>query len=165
MPETVTSISDGVFNGVAVTTVGPAGGGYDYEFGWTETIPSNAFREMSKLTSAVIPEGVTDLGTYAFYSSGLTSVSLPSTLKKIPDYAFYNCDGLTSIVIPEGVTSIGYRAFNGSGNLAAVTIPDTVTSIGSGVFSGCSSSLILYCSDDSYAATYADANGLTHQQP
>ena len=165
MPVTVTSISDGAFNGVAVTTVGPVGGGYDYEFGWTETIPSNAFREMSKLTSVVIPEGITSIGSYAFYSSSLTSVSLPSTLTAITTYCFYNCDGLTSVVIPEGVTSIGYRAFYNSGNLAAITVPDTVTAIDSGAFSNCSSSLILYCSDDSYAATYADANGFTHEQP
>ena len=165
MPGTVTSISDGAFNGVAVTTVGPVGGGYDYEFGWTETIPSNAFREMRKLTSVVIPEGITSIGSYAFYSSSLTSVSLPSTLTAITTYCFYDCDGLTSIVIPEGVTSIGYRAFYNSGNLAAITVPDTVTAIDSGAFSNCSSSLILYCSDDSYAATYADANGFTHQQP
>ena len=165
MPGTVTSISDGAFNGVAVTTVGPVGGGYDYEFGWTETIPSNAFREMSKLTSVVIPEGITSIGSYAFYSSSLTSISLPSTLTAITTYCFYNCDGLTSIVIPEGVTSIGYRAFYNSGNLAAITVPDTVTAIDSGAFSNCSSSLILYCADDSYAATYADANGFTHQQP
>ena len=165
VPETVSYVGEGAFFGTAVTTAGPIGGGYDYEFGWTETIPNNAFREMSKLTSAVIPEGITSIGTYAFYSSGLSSISLPSTLTAVMDHSFNNCDSLTSIVIPEGAASIGYRAFYSCGKLASATIPDSVTTIGSGAFSNCSSSLVLYCSDESYAATYANANGLSHQQP
>ena len=37
---------------------------------------------------------VTEIGEYAFNSvSGLRSIKLPDTIKKISPYAFYNCDG------------------------------------------------------------------------
>lgn len=99
------------------------------------------------------------------YADGLTSIALPATVTSIGTYVFNGCDKLATVTMQEGVTSIGKYAFCNCTCLTSITIPDSVTSIGSSAFSGCSSSLIIYCSDDSYAATYADANGFTHQQP
>jgi BspA type Leucine rich repeat region (6 copies) len=73
--------------------------------------------------SAVIPEGVTDIDSQAFYRGGaatLTSVTLPSTLVTIGDFAFWTVP-LTSITIPGKVTSIGGRAFSDSAALTNVT--------------------------------------------
>ena len=57
---------------------------------------------------------------------------------EIYKYAFYGCSGLTSVTIPSSVRSIGYYAFCDCSGLTSVTIPDSVTSIGSSAFSGCS---------------------------
>ena len=58
---------------------------------------------------------------YAFYGcSGLTSVTIPSSVNSIGGYAFACCIGLTSIAIPNSVTSIGFWAFDGCENLKAV---------------------------------------------
>jgi len=55
---------------------------------------------------------VTSIGSEAFADcTGLTSVTLPSSLKSIGDLAFYGCSKLTSLKIPSSVTSIGYWAF------------------------------------------------------
>lgn len=49
-----------------IETAGPSGGGYDCEFGWTENIPRDAFYYCRTLREAVIPEGITAIGEYAF---------------------------------------------------------------------------------------------------
>lgn len=55
---------------------------------------------------------------------GLTSITLPKTLKRIGEYAFYGCNHLTSIQIPSSVTSIGSMAFDGCTGLERVDITD-----------------------------------------
>ncbi len=64
------------------------------------------------ITSVTIPEGVTSIGTGAFWHCGnLTDVKLPSTLTTIARFAFNDCKSLDSISIPESLTSIGKDAF------------------------------------------------------
>ena len=56
---------------------------------------------------------VTAIGQYAFYScSGLTSVTLPSSLTSIAEMAFYNCSGLRSICFLGDAPSVGGSTFN-----------------------------------------------------
>ena len=102
------------------------------------SIGSNAFRK-SSLTSVTIPASVTSIGSDAFmFCSNLTSVTFAdgSQLESIGgDYAFAYT-GLTSFTIPASVTSIGNRAFEGS-NLTSIVIPAKVSNIGSSVFGDC----------------------------
>ena len=54
---------------------------------------------------------VTSIGEYAFEDcTGLTSVTIPSSVTSIEQSVFSNCIGLTSISIPNSVTSIGESA-------------------------------------------------------
>ena len=39
------------------------------------------------------------------------AVVIPEGVSEIGNWAFYGCSGLTSVTIPAGVTSIGNRAF------------------------------------------------------
>ena len=97
------------------------------------------FYGCSGLTSLTLPSSVTSIGNYAFTGcSGLTSLTLPSGVTSIGDYAFQDCSGLTSLTIPSGVTSIGNQAFYGCSGLTSLTIPSGVTSIGKWAFYGCS---------------------------
>ena len=98
-----------------------------------------AFSDCSGLTSLTIPSSVTSIGEDAFYGcSGLTSLTIPSSVTSIGENAFDGCSGLTSLTIPSSVTSIGESAFSGCSGLTSLTIPSSVTSIGESVFFGCS---------------------------
>ena len=98
-----------------------------------------AFSGCSGLTSLTIPSSVTEIGSYAFEDcSGLTSLTIPSSVTSIGWYAFEGCSGLTSLTIPSSVTSIGRETFMGCSGLTSLTIPSSVTSIGWSAFSGCS---------------------------
>ena len=90
--------------------------------------------EDTEITNLVIPEGVANVGAYAFYHcEGITSVSFPSTLESIGSNAFAYT-GLTSVDIPVGFTEIGECAFQHCANLISVTIPEGVTKIGNAAF-------------------------------
>ena len=80
-----------------------------------------------------------ELCMYAFSGcSGLTSLTIPSSVTEIGSYAFEDCCGLTSLTIPSSVTSIDDNAFSGCSGLTSIYVyPEKVPILGTGVFSGC----------------------------
>ena len=116
------------YRGRPVTAIG--------EYAFQETI----YHQIS-INSITIPASVKYIGKYAFYSSGILSITFEegSKLESIGSYAFENCTSLKSITIPSIVTCIEEGAFSGCSNLTSITIPDSVTYIGSDAFFGCSS--------------------------
>lgn len=97
-----------------------------------------AFYGCSGLTSLTLPSSVTKIGCYALFNCiGLTSLTLPSSITEIGEHAFLNCRGLTNFTIPSGVTSIGSGAFFCCYGLISLTIPSSVTAIGSRAFNYC----------------------------
>ncbi len=101
-----------------------------------QTIGSRAFAS-TKLTSVTISSGITEIASHAFIWCELSSITIPPTVTSIGGQAFYQCINLASITVPASVTSIGEAAFAGCAALTNVTIPSNTTSIGSGAFSGC----------------------------
>ena len=59
-------------------------------------------------------------------------------------YAFSGCSGLSSVTIPSSVTSIRESVFKGCSGLSSVTIPSSVTSIGESAFYDCSGLTSIY---------------------
>jgi hypothetical protein len=84
-------------------------------------IGSIAFRS-SPITSISIPNSVTAIGANAFTSCAeLTSVTFGSGLMEIPNYAFSNCAKLTGVItIP--ATTIGTGAFQNAGTVSGFSV-------------------------------------------
>ena len=120
------------------------------------SIGSAAFNCCTSLTSVTIPDSVTSIGSSTFYNcTSLTSITIPDSVTSIGSGAFKDCTSLTSVTIPNSVTSIGGNTFYNCTSLTSVTIPNSVTSIGSGAFKDCSSLETVY-----YGGTQDDWNNI-----
>ncbi len=76
------------------------------------------------------------------YTGDAAELEIPAEIEGLPvttigNYAFEGCTGLTSVTIPSSVTSIGYSAFENCESLTSVTIPGNVGTINNGAFEGC----------------------------
>ena len=143
IPNSVTSIGNNAFDdcdGLESIVVDPGNTKYDSREDCNAIIETESNALIAGCKNTVIPNSVTSIGDFAFYSCyGLTSITIPNSVTSIGDNAFCNCSGLTSVTIGNSVTSIGYSAFSCS-SLTSITIPNSVTSIGEMAF-WCSSSL------------------------
>ena len=102
------------------------------------SLSESCFNGCSGLTSITIPSSVISLGESCFNDcSGLTSITIPSSVTSLGNYCFSGCSGLTSITIPSSVTSLGNDCFWGCRGLTSITIPSSVTSLGNDCFWGC----------------------------
>ena len=103
-----------------------------------DSVPWAAYRE--QINSAVLEEGVTNIGLYAFYNcSNLTNVVIPDGVTHILDNSFQCCSSLTSVVIPDTVVRVGTCAFNECTSLTDVVIGSGLAQIEVCTFSNCSS--------------------------
>ena len=103
------------------------------------SVGNRAFKDCSGLTSITIPSSVSYVGQRAFEGCiDLTSVILPNGVTSIEDGTFYGCSSLTGIEIPNSVRTIYSEAFYNCSGLTSIIIPNSVTSIESSAFSGCS---------------------------
>ena len=150
IPNSVTSIGNGAFNGCksltsitipnSVTNIGSG----EYNYGCWEGL----FSGCSSLKSIIVKEGnpvydsrnncnaIVETATNTLVV-GCQSTNMPSSITSIGPGAFAGLENLTSIYIPNSVTSIGNAAFQKCNSLKSITIPNSVTSIDNYAFYEC----------------------------
>ena len=80
------------------------------------------------ITQLVIPEGITEISSLAFYNcTGLTEVAISDSVTSIGAYAFQNCSGLTKVVIGSGITNISSSAFQNCSSLTEMVVENNNT--------------------------------------
>ena len=117
------------------------------------------YNEPSIVKSAIISNGVTTIGNWAFNHCTLDSVSIPDGVISIGDYAFYWCR-LNNVNIPDGVTEIGEDAFWGH-NLKSITIPNSITYIAPQAFGYCDNLTDVYFNGTEDEWKKISVNGLS----
>ena len=107
---------------------------------YSETVNAPWYAYRSQIGSIVVGEGVTGIGSYAFYQCNqAVTVSLPDTLEKLGAYCFSGCKMLKAAVIPEGISEIPSDCFYECFALETVELPDSIRSFGSSAFYLCGS--------------------------
>jgi hypothetical protein len=124
------------------------------------TIRDHGFNGCAALTKVILTASLTELGAGAFANTpALQTINLADTsAAAIPAYCFA-ASGLSAVVLPDSCTSIGSYAFQNCTSLTVITIPDSVTEIAENAFDACDH-LAICASLDSYAAQYAEDNGI-----
>ncbi|MBQ6783985.1 MAG: InlB B-repeat-containing protein, partial [Acholeplasmatales bacterium] len=138
LPSTLTTIEDSGYSKYVapysdctlLTSVGPKGSGKSVEYGWTDSIPSNAFKGCSSITEIVLADTITTIGSSAFEGcTSLANLKLNKGLNKINTYAFEGCKSLTELILPEGITYLSNAAFINCTGLTKIYIPASVTTM------------------------------------
>lgn len=87
------------------------------------------------VTRVVIPDGVTSIGSYAFYyCENITDVVFPDSITLVGSNSFFHCSNLKSVKLNDGLTNLGYGAFFKCTSLVDVNIPDSLIHISSLAF-------------------------------
>ena len=116
-----TNLIDGIYSGIGLTSLN-----FVLPSSLT-SIGSFAFRS-NRLTSVTIPNSATRIGDSAFSGNRLTAIRIPNSVTAIETQAFYQ-NRLTSVTIGNKVANIGEAAFLRN-QISSVNIPASVRTIG-----------------------------------
>jgi len=123
-----------------------------------EIIGYSAFMRAENMGELTLPEGLETIVSSAFYSTGITKITGPTTLLnigydcfrgdgfagstletvdfsactnllKIEGSAFYDCHYLVNVYLPEGLRIIGDASFQNCYSIQEITIPHSVETI------------------------------------
>ena len=103
------------------------------------TIKRGAFAGCTNLSSVTIEPGVRLIEGTSFAGTGITSITIPNTVKDLQTYVFEDCKKLKTVKLPDGIKKIGECLFMGCESLTSVVVPPTVTEIGERAYYDCKS--------------------------
>ncbi len=110
-------------------------------------------------TRVVIGEGVTNVGSYAFYQHAtLAEIELGDSVKEIHQDAFEGCTTkLTKVTLPSGLQVIAMNAFK-SVTFDTIELPEGLTKVGTNVFASASGKVIVNKAKSDFLREYGLTN-------
>lgn len=139
IPATVINIEGSSFANCAslqTIIVDPANTVYDSRNNCNAIIKTAKNKLIVGCETTVIPNGVTIIGSWAFWGRwGMKTIAIPETVKSIGDAAFSWCF-IESIDLPSSLEVIGSAAFQ-STDLKSITLPASLKSLGQEAFRNC----------------------------
>lgn len=126
VPSTIKGFGTEVFSGCDnLTSAGPQGGGYRYEFNW-DTIPTRAFDKLTKIQAVYIPKTVKAIGSIGIFddcrSLNSISVSLKDTKWAIKSQATDGQEQITEV-------PLDYRLHVNTPLRTLTLLDDTITDL------------------------------------
>ena len=90
------------------------------------------FYNIKTLNTIVLPETLVSFGSQAFQSSGITSLTIPTSVTSIGTHFVYQCTSITNICFkePAKVTNFNVTSIFNTSTIRWMNIPASVTSIG-----------------------------------
>lgn len=143
------SFNDGIL------TISGTGKMYD----WTYSYPAPWESLMPSITSVVIEDGVTSIGSHSFYNGeNIVNIKIGNSVTSIGGDAFAWCKKVENIIIPENVTKISEYAFQYCYELKTVSIGKNLTKINWSVFAHCPE--LTHIEVDANNENYCDVDGV-----
>ncbi|MBQ8087168.1 MAG: leucine-rich repeat domain-containing protein [Clostridia bacterium] len=100
-------------------------------------IEDEAFYGCERLLGVRLPEGIREIGAFAFAFSGLARLNLPYGVREIGRQAFAFCTRMIALELPEGLIALGDSAFNGCIQLETALLPATLEAVQGNPFRSC----------------------------
>ncbi len=119
VPPTVSTVgADAFYNCRSLTAVNisdiTSWAGIEFENAYANPLSyaQNLYLDKELVTSVVLPDGVTRIGSNAFYNcTSISTFTMPQSVTSLGDKALANCKGLKSVIIPSSVKTMGNSVF------------------------------------------------------
>ena len=98
-------------NGRTALMALPAAMGEVSLLGSVDSIAPYAFYDRPDITSVDLPQDLRAIGSYAFYNTGIKTLTLPPSMTHIDKGVFWKCGQLTTVDFPAAIDSIDLGAF------------------------------------------------------
>ena len=129
----------------------------------TYSISDYAFANNESLSSLTIPSSIKKIGNNAFvWCENLKTVTIRKGLSSLGEGAFSNCTSLQSIVLPSSLKKIPSFAFSECKSLKSVTLPSKVTTLSDFAFYNCTALTSVYLSEKLKKASAESFYGCTN---
>lgn len=99
-----------------------------------KVILASAFQGCTNLRHIDLPEGLKYLGTFCFFKTGLTSITIPESVKKISRGCFGFCENLENVVLGNKIRKLEESAFTWCKKLKQINLSETLKEIDSDCF-------------------------------